>query len=750
MTSLADSLRARPDAELTTLLRLRRDLATPPPRDIDVLATRAGTAASVARACADLDTRTLGVFTALLVDEADSVPVPAERVAQLTGIDPTMELEQLRGRALAWDDASGVLIVPAATEALGQHPAGLGDSLPQLRETTADSLQETLDELRADERELLDTLAAGPPIGTTRDADPTAFGEEPHTPVQRLLARGLLLHRDNATVELPRELGIAARGGRVFRDGALDEPAPELVSHEQDTVDTTAAGEAMEFVRHTEALLRSLSVSPIPVLKAGGLGIREARRLAKELELDERNTTLLLEVAAAAGLIAADGSATPEWMPTTLMDSWLACPTAVRWTMLAEAWLPATRQPYLAGTKDHKDKTLVPLSPELAHPGAPAARHRMLDTLAEYPAGTGLRDPDDLVTLLSWRQPRRAGAPAREATRAGLLEARKLGLLALGTLSSPARALLEQDRATAIDNMAAALPTPVDHVLVQADLTVVAPGPLEPELGGEIDAVADVESTGHATVYRVTESSVRRALDTGRTSDELHELFRKYSATPVPQGLTYLINDVARRHGRLRGGAASSFLRCDDEVLLTELMAAQENRNWDLRRIAPTVVVSSRPLAELLDELRGAGFSPIAEGPDGNIIDLTRDRGQRTAATVRPPEYPTSEPAPASSERAAAVVERIRAAERAASSVRGDAVRPAPGSGSADTAATLSLLNRASREGREVWIGFVDSHGTADQRIVTPARVGGGMLQGANNERYPLHRITSAAMVEDR
>lgn len=322
-------------------------------------------------------------------------------------------------------------------------------------------------------------------------------------------------------------------------------------------------------------------------------------------------------------------------------------------------------------------------------------------------------------------------------------------MVALGSLSSAARALLEADRATAIDAMAAALPTPVDHVLVQADLTVVAPGPLEPELGAEIDAVADVESTGHATMYRVSESSVRRALDTGRTADELHELFRDHSTTAVPQTLTYLIDDVARRHGRLRGGAAASFLRCDDEVLLTELMAAQESRNWDLRRIAPTVVVSSWPLAELLDELRDAGFAPIAEGPDGRVIDLTRDKGNRTTASGRATEQQPPQSAPASSERAAAVVERMRAGERAARSVRGDAVRPAPGSGSAETRATLSLLNRASREGREVWIGFVDSHGTADQRIVRPARVGGGMLEGANNERYPLHRITSAALVED-
>ncbi|MBR7513817.1 helicase-associated domain-containing protein, partial [Mycobacterium tuberculosis] len=68
--------------------------------------------------------------------------------------------------------------------------------------------------------------------------------------------------------------------------------------------------------------------------------------------------------------------------------------------------------------------------------------------------------------------------------------------------------------------MAAALPEPVDHVLVQADLTVVAPGPLVPELAQRIALVADVESAGAATVYRIGESSVRRALDAGLTAAE--------------------------------------------------------------------------------------------------------------------------------------------------------------------------------------------------------------------------------------
>ena len=75
--------------------------------------------------------------------------------------------------------------------------------------------------------------------------------------------------------------------------------------------------------------------------------------------------------------------------------------------------------------------------------------------------------------------------------------------------------------------MARVLPPPIDHFLVQADLTVVVPGPLQRHLAEELSAVATVESAGTAMVYRVSEQSIRHALDIGKTADELHNLFQQ-------------------------------------------------------------------------------------------------------------------------------------------------------------------------------------------------------------------------------
>lgn len=750
-TSLADSLRAATDDELAALLLARRDLATPPPADSTVLATRAGSAGSVARACEQLNSFGLAALEALLLLDADTAPVTRSAVDEVLGVDAGDAVRASRTLALLWGDDEALRVVPSARDVVGPYPAGLGRALASL---DGIDLTGAVAGLSEDERGLLAKLAAGPPVGKTRDAAVDLPLDEATTAVQRLLARGLLIRRDQQSVELPRQLAIHLRGGRVFGDSALAEPHLATNPHSVDTVDKVAAGEAMELCRHVEALLASWSAAPPGVLKAGGLGVRELRRVARELDVDERRAVLLTELVVGAGLVADSRDTSPEWIPTTLADSWLAALPAARWTTLAAAWLELPRLPGLAHAEVHAaDKAPMPLSDRLHRPQAPAIRQRVLAALVALPPGTGVENVEDLVAVLAWRAPHRGGRLRDDAVRWTMSEAAGIGIIAMGAVPTATRALLskapgeeaDEPRRRATMAMAETLPAPVDHFLVQADLTVVAPGQLEPDLAADIAAVADVESAGHATVYRVSEASVRRALDTGRTADELHELFTRRSRTPVPQSLTYLIDDVARRHGRLRGGACASFLRCDDEALLAEVLASPAADDLELRKIAPTVVVSSLPLAEVIDGLRERGFAPAAEGLDGRVVDL-RPAGRRIAARPRTARR-APVPAQVSQDQVFAVIERLRAGDRAASTRRGAGVRNAAGTG--DTSTTLALLAAAAREKREVWIGFVDANGTASQRIVRPVRVGSGVLDGADNERFPLHRITSAAFVAE-
>ncbi|GAA3993550.1 helicase-associated domain-containing protein [Allokutzneria multivorans] len=748
--SLVDWLRAQDEQVLVELLRARPDLATPPPADSSVLATRAGMRASVVRACEDLDALTRTVLDALAIAGADTEPQPLTRINRLMGkgvpAARTKEaVHRLRELAVAWGPDTALSIVPAATEVISQFPGNLGRAVPQLDEM---DLPEVLTELDPAERRLLETLAAGPPIGRTKDAGRAVPLERAESPVQSLMARGLLVRRDNETVELPRQLGLLLRGDRPMGQVQVSQPELNVTGRSVSTVDSTAAGAALELLRHLEGLIALWSAEPPGVLRAGGLGVRELRRVAKELEIEEERATLLVELAVDSDLIDNSGGGEPEWVPTTHVEPFLAAAPDQQWATLAVGWLELPRLPALAGRRDDRDKLLSPLSNDLRRPNAVRERHRVLGVLAELPAGSCVGSAEDLVAALAWRAPARGGRMRDDLVRWIVAEATALGIVALGGLSTAGAALLNEGPGEAAKRMLDSLPEPIDHVLVQADLTVVAPGRLEPELAADIAAVADVESAGGATVYRITEKTVRRALDGGRSAAELHELFAKRSRTPVPQSLSYLIDDIARKHGQLRGGQAGSFLRCDDPALIAEVLANQDIARLELRRIAPTVLISPLALLEVLEGLRDSGYAPAAEGPDGAVVDL-RPAGHRIPGRPQGTRRLFS-PSRPSVEQLASVVRMIQAGDRAAEAPRGAAVSTSV----LGTAATVALLQKAAAEGRMVWIGVVDSHGTASQQMVTPVRVAGGVLDAFDAVldmvcRFPLHRITSTALAED-
>ncbi|HEY8534162.1 MAG TPA: helicase-associated domain-containing protein [Micromonospora sp.] len=801
-TTLADHLRSLSDEALGELLKLRPDLVMPVPPDLDALAARAQSRVSVTRALDSLDQFTLEILdaTRLARDAGGGVASLSAVLALAKGVDAAAvraAIDRLRARVLVYGPDQELRVAAGVDEVSSPYPAGLGRPAAELDAeaaalcTDAARLRRTLLAAPPPARAVLDRLAAGPPVGTL-----SGSRYDPESPVRWLVEHRLLVPIPTGdpvagpagAVELPREIGLLLR--RESPLGPVHPTPPPVTTAEREpaAVDATAAGQAMEVVRQTSVVVDALTAEPVTVLRSGGIGVRDLRRLARVTGLSEPVTALLLEVAYAAGLIGEDeipgtggraGSPEQHVLPTTTYDLWRASPLAQRWDHLARAWLAMPRQPGLIGQRDERNRLINALSPEVERTRAPFARREVLTALAELPAGAA-PEVEELLALVQWRAPRR-GAARAALHREALAEATTLGLIALGALASYARALLDEidgdepadddplgvradnehiraDASAAARALDAFLPRPVDHVLVQADLTVVVPGPPEPTLAAELDLVAEPESAGAASVFRVTEASVRAALDAGYAAEDLHELFRRRSRTPIPQTLTYLIDDVARRHGGLRVGSAGAYLRSDDEALLTQVLADRRLAGLSLRRLAPTVVVSPHPLGRVLTALREAGYPPVAEDATGAAV-LAKPRTRR--APARTPLATTVAVPKLSGPRLLALVEQLRrgdaaarAARRAPESVRAANGRPSGGPGAAQAhREALAVLQQALRDRARVWVGYVDAHGATASRLVRPVSIGGGYLR-AEDERtqmlhtFALHRVTAAVLDE--
>jgi Helicase conserved C-terminal domain len=764
--------------------------------DLATLANRASVRTSISRALDGLDAFTLRVLEVVCclstpVSEAELAGWFAE--ADRSAV--TAAIGRLQDWTLVWGPAHRLHPVGTVREVLGPYPAGLGRSaaelfglqpelalLPLLRRLelppanqpaagaaiaadVAKRLPSLLAECTEAERSVLQRLADGPPIGTYREADAALrelvqrqpVSTEP-SPVQGLLERGLVVPIDSRTVELPREVALAVRA--VPAGAVPPQPTPVPVTERGSAViDGGGASAVLETVRLVELLLNTLSDEPAGQLRAGGLGVRDLRRLARVLEVPEPVAALLIEVASEAGLLAGSGLVDPHYLPTTEFDGWLEQETAERWVRLAGAWLAMTRQPSLVGQKDDRDKAIAALSADVERHSAPALRRQLLRLLADLPPGATPDGNDAVLSRLAWQAPRRASA-YRHAAVAALGEAAALGITGYGAITGYSRALLDgaetgaaRAEANAAHLLDAALPEPVEEFLLQPDLTAVVPGPPSPRLQRDLALTADLESTGGAAVYRISPASLRRALDHGWTGADLHRFFASTSRTPVPQALEYLIGDAATQHGRLRVGAATSYLRCDDELLLDRVLAEPALESLGLQRLAPTVLVCGAGLGLLLERLRAHGYAPAAEAADGSVLTLAGEAA-RVSARRQHSRVSRVRTNTVSDGQLTEVISRLRASEKLAAAISNSTNRVSQLVPGVTTASILELLRTAVREELTIAIGYVDDTGTPSQRTLQPISLGGGMVRGHDPDdtrlrSYPLQRITTVSVLAD-
>ena len=727
MRSFSDYLRSVDDAALLDLFTARPDLVTPVPPDIASLAVRACSAPSLARA---IDSLNQWQFQVLEAAASLNEPFLEKSVVTLTDKEAKSVLEHLVRIGLVYPSEDGLRLPTQLRDVIGIEPAGLGPaSMAKLKLSD-------LEDAPADAKKVLDRLVWGPPRGSVGDI------KNPGPGVTWLLDKKFLVPLDQRTVILPREVAIALRGGKIHKERFIKQPALSGAKRDERQINLAAIANVSTVLRWVEELLNFWADEPADALRAGGLGVRDLKIISTHLGVEESCTAFVAELAYLASLISID--ADDRILPSNKFDIWLMQTPADRWQMMASQWLITSRVSGLVGRVEAKN--VAALGPELDRVNAARVRALTLELLRE---NQGIApDWNSFREVLSWRAPvRRNSSLQDELAEWTLREAEWLGITGQGALSKFGAQFLAGDDLSSINED---LPKTVDHILIQSDNTAIAPGPLEHEISQALAMMAEIESRGGATVYRFTESTIRRALDHGKTGDEIKTFLIKTSKTPMPQPLEYLIADVAKKHGKLRVGNTSSFIRCEDTALISQIMNDKKLEILALRRIAPEVVICDMDATDAMRVLRECGYLPAGESANGMI--LTGPKTNRALTKPRPPRVIGEVEIP-DMESLKTAIRALRTGEKSTyrqtrlRQVASEALGQLPRTTANET---MDILNQFIVDEKTLSIGYADNNGGVTHRIIDPITIIAGALIARDHatgevQSFRIPRITGVA-----
>ncbi|MEU5137729.1 helicase-associated domain-containing protein [Streptomyces californicus] len=451
--------------------------------------------------------------------------------------------------------------------------------------------------------------------------------------------------------QLPAEVLIALRGPEPAAPFHPQPPQLPLTTVTSQYIAEAASAAAVAFLSQATAVLYACAQQPPVLLKAGGIGTRELIRITKASRCTPAMARLVLESAHSAGLLAHD--AQQRILATTAYDVWTTREPAGQYAQLALAWRTMrstpTRTTPIAdryGADSDAPQGPTPAS-RVDCGGCRVTRTALLDSTATLGPRHALDTTGDplgaLADLLAWHRPRARfcactqkysyrGERDRDHEKAALAplvrEAELLGVLAHGALSPLGQALRHHDLDPALQETGLAAtahqvlppPTQTAHLSTDPDVRAVVDGMCSPRLSDLLDQLADRAVQHPASEWHITPASLARALDTGRTADEILDTLRTIAgSTVLPEELTDLVRKTADTHDRVSLTTPSSVLHSTDTALIAELATSDRLAPLRLSSLAPTVLTSPLAGGTVLAALRDAGYAPTHDQHNGAI-----------------------------------------------------------------------------------------------------------------------------------
>ena len=553
------------------------------------------------------------------------------------------------------------------------------------------------------------------PTGAVRKADRAVPPPRPG-PRWRSCSPGSCCGRSTPTrCSSPARCPGGCAGGGSPREPVPSEP-PAVTGRAQDAtpIDRAAAGAAFGLLHDLELVVQRMEEEPHRLLRTGGLGTRDV---------------------AGAGPAAGRRSGAHD-LPGGVRGRRRAAGRRTGAAPAADQRVrplarPAAPHPLAAGRRG-----LVARRPACSarspRPGAHA-----LGPEAEFPASPACGPPcsswpprpepgpsstsTQLAAAVAWQRPRLLARTARAAALMTLTwrEAAWLGLVRW-TRCPPSPRCRPAGRSRA-GGAGRAVPGAGGTIIIQADLTAVAAGPLAYAVAQDLRRLADQESRGAAGVFRFSAASLRRAYDRGLVGGRGARLAGPALGHPGPASrCTTWSTTSARRHGSIRIGPAAG-LRPGRGRGSGRRPAdpARARRRSACGQVAPTVLVAAVEEEELLALLREAGHAPVVEDAAGRAAPPAGP-GTRTAA--RPPA-PASEPPP-------------RRAGRHCWPPNAP-IRHARTPGRLATPRGVDRLRSATQQARPVRVGYVTADGRPTERELAPLDLGAGAVRAVGPGQRP-------------
>ncbi|MCU1529074.1 MAG: hypothetical protein JWP75_2837 [Frondihabitans sp.] len=429
------------------------------------------------------------------------------------------------------------------------------------------------------------------------------------------LADLFLVSRDGDLVLAFEPVTATLDDDTALSAAALGSTLPPVVLETVDSLDRTAhdarsAERLYAIVIEVAEIVRAVTESPARELAKGGLALPETRRLAEAARVDVDDVAPILLAAASAGLVelGRDG-----WTPTARAEAWLLSTWSERWATLVASWL--------------------------------SSLPREIRVILDQRADTSWGDP--LRTFSAWLFPA-GGAWLPDRLERFSRAAELFGLTVDGRPTSAAVALLREGVGAARDIVASLMPAPIDRVYLQHDLTVVAPGPLSPDLDARLRTIAGVESAGLAATYRISEAGIQRALSEGDSEESLRAFLTSISSTGIPQPVDYLLTETAARHGRYRVSTldssdldaqarslgATSLLRSNEVALIDTVEVDQALAPLGLYRVDALRMLSRFDAETVYWSLSDERYPVVLEDNDREPLRSPIRRRPRRAAAA--------------------------------------------------------------------------------------------------------------------